>query len=69
MEQDSFKATELDKMTSGYNLQMLKAALAYFPASQKRLLSVLVKFHELKNTVNLFSSPEAADALSIFSAS
>ncbi|MCD2493601.1 hypothetical protein LQE92_13390 [Lacrimispora sp. NSJ-141] len=69
MEQDSFKATELDKMTSGYNLQMLKAALAYFPASQKRLLSVLVKFQELKNTVNLFSSPEAADALSICSAS
>lgn len=67
MEQDSLKATELDKITCSYNLQMLKAALGYFPPSQRRLLSVWIKAQELKNTMNLFSSPNPADILNICS--
>ena len=66
MEQDDLKATELDRMTSSHELQMLKAALSYFPAGPRRLLSLVIKARELKNTVELFSSP---DALSICSVS
>ncbi len=67
MEQNDLKATELDKMTSSYNLQMLKAALTYFPPQQKRLLSILVKMQELKNTFRLISSPDGMNSLSICS--
>ena len=55
MEQDDLRITELDKMTSSYSLQMMKAALTYFPPAPKRLLSVLIKVQELKNTMELFS--------------
>ena len=67
MEQNDLKATELDKMTCSYNLQMLKAALTYFPPQQKRLLSILVKMQELKNTFRLISSPDGMNSLSICS--
>ncbi len=59
MEQMDLKATELDKMTCSYDLQMAKAALAYFPPQPKRLLSVLIKVQELKNTLRLISSENA----------
>lgn len=61
------KATELDKMTCNYDLQMVKAALAYFPPQPKRLLSVLIKVQELKNTLRLVSSSENAGFLNICS--
>ncbi|MCI8466068.1 MAG: hypothetical protein HFI63_09480 [Lachnospiraceae bacterium] len=61
------KATELDKMTCSYDLQMLKAALSYFPPQPKRLLSIFVKVQELKNTFRLISSPENISSLNICS--
>ena len=68
LQQEDLKATEFDKMTCSYNLQMLKAALSYFPSGQRRLLSLLIKLQELQNTVRLFSSPDRMEALSICSA-
>ena len=65
MEQDDLKATELDRMTSSYSLQMMKASLSYLPTAPRRFLSLFIKMQELKNTMDLFSSP---DALSICSA-
>ena len=65
MEQDDLKATELDRMTSSHELQMLKAALSYFPAGPRRLLSLVIKARELKNTVELFSSPDALSICSV----
>lgn len=67
MEQKDLKPTELDKMTCSYDLQMLKAALTYFPPQPKRLLSVLIKIQELKNTLCLISSTESAGYLNICS--
>lgn len=67
MEQKDLKATELDRMTSSYDLQMLKAALTYFPPQPKRFLSVFVKMQELKNTLNLISSAENDGFLNICS--
>ena len=68
LEQDDLKATMLDKMTCSYDLQMLKAALSYFPPSQKRLFSILIKIQELQNTMRLFASPDSSEALSACSA-
>lgn len=68
MEQIDLKATELDKMTCSYDLQMLKAALAYFPPQPKRFLSLLVKMQELKNTFRLVSASESTGFLNICSA-
>ncbi|MCI8275760.1 MAG: hypothetical protein HFI66_09165 [Lachnospiraceae bacterium] len=67
MEQMDLKATELDKMTCSYDLQMVKAALTYFPPQPKRLLSVLIKVQELKNTLRLVSGVEDAGFLNICS--
>ena len=52
-------------MSSSYSLQMMKAALTYFPPAQKRLLSVLIKVQELRNTIDLFSPSENTQALNI----
>jgi hypothetical protein len=67
LEQMDLKATELDKMTCSYDLQMLKAALTYFPPQPKRFLSLFIKVQELKNTFRLVSASETAGFLNICS--
>lgn len=45
--------TPLDAMVSDDSLQMMKAALPYLPPQQARMLAVMAKMQELKNTLSL----------------
>lgn len=58
--------TPLDQLVCSEDSQMLKAAIPYFPPEAQRMLAVLMKYQELRNTISVFS-PEKA-SLSICSA-
>lgn len=59
--------TPLDTLVSDDNLQMMKAALPYLPPRQARMLAVLAKFQELKNTLSM--QPSRSDAIQAMSTS
>lgn len=59
--------TPLDSMVSDDTLQMMKATLPYLPPRQARMLAVLAKFQELKNTLSM--QPVRSDAFQAMSAS
>ena len=59
--------TPLDSMVSDDTLQMMKAALPYLPPRQARMLAVLAKFQELKNTLSM--QPSRSDAIQAMSTS
>ncbi|MCC8061436.1 MAG: hypothetical protein LIO81_11505 [Clostridiales bacterium] len=50
--------TTFDYQLSDPRLQMLKAAIPYLPLSQQRIVSLLVRFQELRHTADLFSGGE-----------
>lgn len=53
------KFTEFDYITGDHRLQMMKAALPYVEVPQQRILSILIKFQELRRTLALFESEDA----------
>ena len=64
-DEHTMKLTDFDYLTGDRHLQMLKAALPYVSVSQQRVLSFLVKFWELRKTMNLFQEePVAAMGIS-----
>lgn len=60
---DDLKATGLDLATCRYSLQMLKAALFYFPPPLRRTLSLWIKAQEFQNTVELFRNSSESEVL------
>ena len=60
---DDLKATGLDLATCRYSLQMLKAALFYFPPPLRRTLSLWIKAQEFQNTVELFRDSSESEVL------
>ena len=60
-EDSSIKFTDFDYLTGDRRLQMMKAALPYVNTSGQRLISILVKFQELRRTVAPFSRGETAE--------
>lgn len=54
MDKEFIKMTELDFLTSGPHMQMIKAALPYIHIPEQRFFSVLVKCQELEHTFRLF---------------
>ena len=59
--------TPLDSMVSDDTLQMMKATLPYLPPRQARMLAVLAKFQELKNTLSM--QPSGSDTFQAMSTS
>ncbi len=60
-EEPSMKLTDFDYLTGDHRLQMVKAALPYVNISEQRLLSVMVKFQELRRTISLFDDEETME--------
>lgn len=68
MDDSSFTPmTPLDNMVSDDTLQMMKAALPFLPPRQARMMAVLAKFQELKNTLSM--QPARSDAFQAMSTS
>lgn len=76
MEQETKKhATELDSLVQDRQLQMIKTVIPYINPSSQGTFAFLIKFMELKRTMDLFgganaslqmcSAPEAAEPLSV----
>lgn len=76
MEQETKKhTTDLDSLVQDRQLQMMKTAIPYINPSTQGTFAFLIKFMELKRTMNLFSganaslqmcsAPEAAEPLSV----
>lgn len=57
---NEYKLTDLDYLVGDHHLQMMKAALPYMNLREQKLLSMLVKFQELRRTYNLFRTGETA---------
>ena len=51
--------TPLDQMLAQDSLQMLKAAVPYFPADAQRVFALYVKMMELSHTIAMFSGGPA----------
>ncbi len=65
-DEHTMKLTDFDYLTGDRHLQMVKAALPYVSVSHQRILSFLVKFWELRNTMALFQEePVAAMGISV----
>lgn len=56
METSSF--TPFDYMTQTRELQMLKTMLPYMQEAQKKQFAILIKYMELKNTIQVFSQED-----------
>lgn len=51
--------TPLDQMLSRDSIQMLKAAVPYFPAGAQRIFAIYSKVMELSYTISMFSDEPA----------
>ena len=51
-------STYFDSLVSDVNLQMLKVILPFLPIKTQKLLSIIIKITELKNTIILLNSPQ-----------
>ena len=51
--------TPLDQMLAQDSLQMLKAAVPYFPADAQRVFALYAKMMELSHTIAMFSGGPA----------
>ena len=51
--------TPLDQMLAQVSLQMLKAAVPYFPADVQRVFALYAKMMELSHTIAMFSGGSA----------
>ncbi len=49
--------TAVDRIADGNGLQMIKAAIPYFPAALQRSLSVYIKMMEMNNVISYYSNP------------
>ena len=56
-ENDIPRLTPLDQMVSDDSLQAMKAVIPYTSSKEQQLLSVLIKFMELKRTFQMFQQP------------
>lgn len=57
---DDYKLTDLDYLIGDHHLQMMKASLPYLNVPEQKALSLLVKFQELRRTVELFNDEGVA---------
>ena len=54
-EEHTSPMTPLDQMLAQDSLQMLKAAVPYFPAGAQRIFALYAKMMELSHTISMFS--------------
>lgn len=47
-----------DDIISSRQMQIIKCALPFIPVSEQKFMSLLVKYQEFQNTINLFSTPD-----------
>lgn len=59
-EEQDYKLTDLDYLIGDHHLQMMKAALPYMSLTEQKMISLFVKFNELKRTFHLFEDGETA---------
>lgn len=57
-QEHDIKLTEFDYMLISPRLQMLKAAIPYFPPPVQRMTSILIKLQELQRAQSLFEDGE-----------
>lgn len=50
--------TSFDSIITNRQMQIIKSSLPFIPVSDQKFMSVMVKFQELKNTIELFSEPD-----------
>lgn len=50
--------TPFDSLITNRQMQIIKSSLPFIPVSEQKFMSLMVKFQELKNTVDLFSEPD-----------
>jgi hypothetical protein len=62
MEEDNniVAKTAFDAATQNHQLEIIKAAIPYINVSEQRLISVFVKFSELRDTISIFQKPESS---------
>ena len=58
-EEHTSPMTPLDQMLAQDSLQMLKAAVPYFPAGVQRVFALYAKMMELSHTISMFSGGPA----------
>ena len=58
-EEHTSPMTPLDQMLAQDSLQMLKAAVPYFPAGAQRIFALYAKMMELSHTISMFSGGPA----------
>ena len=58
-EEHTSPMTPLDQMLAQDSLQMLKAAVPYFPAGAQRIFALYAKMMELSHTITMFSGGPA----------
>lgn len=68
METNIDQLTQFDSLISPRQLQIIKSALPYIPLGEQKVVSLLVKFQELKNTIHLYDS-DPAETLGVCSSS
>ena len=54
MNEKDLKLTDLDYAVGSHRLQMMKAALPYVGIAQQRILSIFIKWSELRRTAKFF---------------
>lgn len=56
MDSNIEQLTEFDSLISPKQLQIIKSALPYIPLNDRKVISLIVKFQELKNTLHLYDN-------------
>lgn len=54
------RETEFDRMISNRQIDMLKTAIPFMPRNRQRILSMLVKLTELKNTIRYYDQRDVS---------
>lgn len=57
---DRIPLTAVDRIADGNGLQMIKAAIPYFPAKLQKTFSLYIKCMEINNMLTYYNSPLSA---------
>lgn len=60
MDEASPSLTAIDRIADGDGLQMMKAAIPYFPGTLQKFFSIYVKMMEMNNLISYFDHPVRA---------
>lgn len=67
MDSNIEQLTEFDSIISPRRLQIIKSALPYIPLNDRKTISLIVKFQEIRNTLHLYDGT-SDETLSVCSA-